>query len=158
MLQQTFIWGAFCLAVFGLCLWRPRAGRIFLGVFFILMALGVNVVFALVDPDGFARLGTDAPLLAPYEWVFAHVVTRAPVAFGLLVAAFEITVGVLLIRGGRWTGWGLVGGIAFLVVISPLGPWTLPNLIMAAALGVLLWHRRMTKGPATAVRRDGERA
>jgi hypothetical protein len=28
----------------------------------------------------------------------------------------------------------------FFIVIAPLGPWTLPNLIMAAALGVILWR------------------
>ncbi|HET6495055.1 MAG TPA: hypothetical protein VFH61_06800, partial [Thermoleophilia bacterium] len=33
---------------------------------------------------------------------------------------------------------GLLGGIVFLMVIAPLGPWTVPNLIMAAALGAIL--------------------
>ena len=93
MVQQTTVWAAFCLVALGLALWRPRAGRRALGVFFVVMAVGVNVVFVLAAPDGFVDLGTRAPLLSPYEWVFEHVVARAPVAFGLLIASFQVTSG-----------------------------------------------------------------
>jgi len=147
MLQQTLIWTVVCLAALGLCLWRPELGRVVLGVFFIVMAVGVNVVFVLVAPDGFVKLGTDAPLIPLYRWVFEHIVAEAPAVFGLLVAAFEIAVGLLMLKGGRRTSWGPIGGIVFLVAITPLGPWTLPNLIMAAALGVILWRRREASAP-----------
>jgi uncharacterized membrane protein YkgB len=148
VLQQTLVWTVVCLAALGLCLWRSELGRVVLGVFFIVMAVGVNLVFVLVAPDGFVKLGTNAPLVPFYRWVFEHIVAMAPAVFGLLVATFEITVGVLMIKGGRRANWGLAGGIAFLVAIAPLGPWTLPNLIMAAALGVLLW-RRLRRPAAT---------
>lgn len=147
MLQQTLVWAVVCLAALGLCLWRPSLGRVVLGVFFIVMAIGVNVVYVLVAPDGFVKLGTNAPLLPFYEWVFDHIVVEAPAAFGLLIAAFEITVGLLMVKDSRWTDLGLIGGIVFLVAITPLGPWTLPNLIMAAALGVILWRRRTGSAP-----------
>lgn len=150
MLQQTLVWSIVCLAALGLCLWRPELGRVVIGVFFIIMAIGVNVVFVLVAPDGFVKLGTDAPLIPFYEWVFEHIVVHAPAVVGLLVAAFEIVVGVLMVRGGRLTNWGLIGGIVFLVGIMPLGPWTLPNGIMAAALGVVLWRRRAAAAPGLA--------
>ncbi len=146
MLQQTLVWTAVCLGALGLCLWRPELGRIVLGVFFLVMAIGVNLVFVLVSPEGFVKLGTDAPLVPLYEWFFRRVVAVAPAAFGLLTAAFEVTVGLLLIQGGRGADAGLIGAIVFLAVISPLGPWTLPNLIMAAALGVVLWRRRRARG------------
>ena len=71
----------------------------------------------------------------------------APAVFGLLAAAFEIAVGLLLLKGGRQTNWGLLAGIVFLLAITPLGPWTLPNVIMAAALGVILWRRRAAAAP-----------
>jgi hypothetical protein len=150
MLQQTLVWMAVCLAALGLCLWRAEVGRVVLGVFFIVMALGVNVVFVVVAPDGFVKLGTDAPLIPFYRWVFEHIVAVAPAVLGLLVAAFEIAVGLLMLRGGRRTEWGLIGGIVFLVAITPLGPWTLPNLIMAVALGVILWRRRAASAPGLA--------
>jgi hypothetical protein len=44
-MQQLIPWLVFCLAVLALCLSRPRAARIFVGVFFIIMAVGVNVVW-----------------------------------------------------------------------------------------------------------------
>jgi hypothetical protein len=150
MLQQTLIWTIVCLSAVGLCLWRPGLGRIILGSFFIVMAIGVNIVFVLVAPDGFVKLGTNAPLLPLYQWAFAHVVATAPALFGLLVAAFEITVGLLMIKGGRRTDWGLIGGMVFLVAITPLGPWTLTNLIMASALGVLLLRRQTAVAAASA--------
>lgn len=142
MLQQTLIWAVVCLGALGLCLWRPELGRVVLGVFFLVMAVGVNLVFVLVSPRGFVKLGTDAPLLPLYEWFFRRVVAAAPAAFGALTAGFEVAVGVLMIRGGRRADAGLIGAIVFLTAISPLGPWTVPNLIMAAALGVVLWRRR----------------
>jgi len=138
MAQQTVIWAAFCLVALGLALWRPEAGRLVLGIFFISMAIGVNVVFVLAAPDGFVDLGTSAPLLSPWGWVFAHVVAKAPAVFGLLVASFEVTIGLMMMKGRRWGSLGLVGGIVVLLVIAPLGPWTVPNLIMAAALGAIL--------------------
>jgi hypothetical protein len=142
MLQQTLVWAFVCVAALGLCLWRPSRGRVVLGIFFILMAVGVNVVFVLVAPDDFVKLGTDAPLIPLYRWGFEHIVAKAPALFGLLAAAFEITVGFLLIKDGRRTEWGLIGGIVFLLAITPLGVWTLPNPIMAAALGIILVRRR----------------
>jgi hypothetical protein len=138
MAQQTIIWAAFCLVALGLALWRPDAGRLVLGIFFISMAVGVNVVFVLAAPDGFVDLGTRAPLLAPWGWVFEHVVAKAPAVFGLLVASYEVTIGLMMMKGRQWGSPGLVGGIVFLLVIAPLGPWTVPNLIMAAALGAIL--------------------
>jgi hypothetical protein len=39
---------------------------------------------------------------------------------------------------GRQAKWGLLGGIAFLLAITPLGVWTLGNPIMALALAYLL--------------------
>ncbi len=138
MIQQTVVWAAFCLVALGVAVRWPRPGRVGLGLFFVVMALGVNVIYVLLSPHGFVTLGTDAPLLPVYEWVFAHVVSASPVVFGLAVAGYEIAVGVLMIRGGRASVWGLRGGIAFLVASSPLGPWTLPNLVLAAALVVIL--------------------
>jgi len=121
-----------------LCLIRPYAGRVFVGVFFLVMALAVNVVLVLVAPEQFVALGTDAPVLPPYEWFFENVVAVAPPVFGLLAAAYEIAVALLMLGKGRQAKWGLLGGIAFLLAITPLGVWTLGNPIMALALAYLL--------------------
>jgi hypothetical protein len=136
--QETIVWAAFCLVALGLALWRPGAGRLALGVFFIVMAVGVNVVFVLAAPDKFVDLGTSAPLLSPWGWVFEHVVAQAPAVFSLLVASYGVTIGLMMMKGGQWGSLGLVGGIVFVLVIAPLGPWTVANLIMAAALAAIL--------------------
>src|SRR5215210_7755643 len=100
-----------------LCLVRPGAGRIFLGIFFLVMAIGVNVA-----------LGTDAALIPLYRWFFENVVALVPPLFGLLAAAYEITIALMMLSKGRYVKWGLIGGIVFLIAITPLGIWTLVHL------------------------------
>ena len=58
--------------------------------------------------------------------------------FGLLAAAYEITIAFMILSKGQYVRWGLIGGIAFLIGITPLGVWTLANPIMALALALLL--------------------
>jgi hypothetical protein len=128
----------FCLLVLLLCLIRPYAGRVFVGIFFLVMAVGVNVVLVLVAPDQFVALGTDAPVVSLYRWFFENVVALAPPLFGLLAAAYEITIALMMLSKGQYVKWGLIGGIGFLIAITPLGIWTLGNPIMALALAYLL--------------------
>jgi hypothetical protein len=131
-------WAVFCLLVLLLCLVRPYAGRIFVGIFFLIMAVGVNVVLVLVAPDQFVALGTDAPVVSLYRWFFENVVALVPPLFGLLAAGYEITIALMMLFKGRYVKWGLIGGIVFLIAITPLGVWTLGNPIMALALAYLL--------------------
>ncbi|PTM90465.1 hypothetical protein C8N39_101218 [Dietzia psychralcaliphila] len=137
-MEQTIPWLVFCLAFLSLSIWRPRAARVFIGVFFIVMGIAVNWVLALADPQTFVGLGTDAPLLSAHEWVFTEVVARAPQAVGILAGAGEIALGVLMLSRDSWARLGLAGGIGFLLLITPVGVWTLPNPEMAAGLAYLL--------------------
>jgi hypothetical protein len=142
MNQPTIVWATFCVVAVGVALMWPRFARYAFGGFFILMALGVNVMYAILAPAGFVGLGADDPLVPAYAWVFENVVALAPVAFGLAVATYEVAVGILMIRGGRAGEWGLLGGIVFLLASSPLSTWTLPNLIFAVALAIILVRSR----------------
>ena len=142
-MQQLMIWAVFCLLVLVLCLLRPNAGRIFVGIFFLVMAIGVNVVMVFVDPNSYIGLGADS-FIPLYRWVFIDLVALAPTLFVLPVAAFEIAVGLLMLSRGRYVKWGLIGGIVFLIGITPLGIWTLANPILAVAMALLLrkeYHR-----------------
>jgi hypothetical protein len=58
--------------------------------------------------------------------------------FGLLAAAYEITIALMMLSRGRCVKWGLIGGIVFLIGITPLGIWTLANPILAVAMAYLL--------------------
>ena len=81
-----------------------------------------------------------SPLLGLYAWAFSTVVAISPITLGVLLAAYELTLGACMIIGGRPARWGLLAGIAFLVASTPLSTWTLPNLILAGALAVILWR------------------
>lgn len=136
-MEQLISWLIFCIAVSGLCLIRPHAARIFVGAFFIMMAVGVNLVLTILAPDQFMKLG-DEPLLPFYGWVFQYVFAPAPQVVGVLAAAGEIAIGLLILSAGRSVKLGLAGAIAFLIVITPLGIWTLPNPLLAGGLAWLL--------------------
>lgn len=136
-MQQLMIWAVFCSLVLVLCLLRPDAGRIFVGLFFLVMAIGVNVVMVFVDPNSYIGLGAESFILL-YRWVFINLVALAPPLFVLPVAAFEIAIALLMLSKGRYVKWGLMGGIVFLIGITPLGVWTLANPILALAMAYLL--------------------
>lgn len=137
-MQQLTIFSLFSVLVLLLCLVKPGAGRIFMGVFFLVMAIGVNVVLVLVAPGLFVDLGTNDALIPLYRWFFENVVVLTPPLFGLLAATYEIAIALLLLSKGRYVKWGLIGGIAFLIAITPLGTWTLANPILAVAMAYLL--------------------
>jgi hypothetical protein len=136
--QQLITFAVFSLLVVLLCLVRPGADRIFLGIFFLVMAIGVNVVLVLISPDLFVGLGTNDALIPLYRLFFENVVAVAPPPFGLLAAAYEVSIALLMLSKGRYVKWGLIGGIVFLIAITPLGVWTLANPILAVAMRYLL--------------------
>src|ERR687897_643578 len=133
VMQQLITSAVLSLLVLILCVIRPNAGRIFL-----VMAIGVNVVLVFVAPDQFVALGTNDAIVPLYRWFFENVVALAPPLFGLLAAAYEITIALLMLSKGRYARWGLIGGIVFLIAITPLGTWTLANPLLALAVALLL--------------------
>lgn len=137
-MEQLIPWLLFCLAFLALCFARPKGARIFIGIFFIIMALGVNLLLSFVAPDQFVALGAAGPLIPFYAWVFNNVVAVAPPLVGIVAAAGEVAVGLLILSHGRRVKLGLVAAIVFLLVITPLGVWTLPNPLMAIGLARLL--------------------
>ena len=53
MLTPILVSSIFVLAVVVLCFAKPNAGRIFLGIFFLVMALGVNGSFTFGNPQAY---------------------------------------------------------------------------------------------------------
>ncbi len=126
MLVPIVISSVFVLAVVVLCLTKPNAGRIFLGLLFLVMALGVNGSFTFGNPQGYVDYASEA-LIPFYRDLALTVVEPSPVAFGLLLMAFEIVMCLLLLHKGRSVHIGLIGTMIFLVGIAPLSylqiPW-----------------------------------
>lgn len=133
-MQQLITSAVLSLLVLILCVLRPNAGRIFLGHFFLVMAIGVNVVLVFVAPDQFVALGTNDAIIPLYRWFFENVAALAPPLFGLLAAAYEVAIALLMLSKGRYAKWGLIGGIVFLIGITPVGVWTLANPLLALAM------------------------
>jgi hypothetical protein len=111
---------SFALVLFVLALFKPQAGRIVFGVFFLMMAWGVNLPMMIVDPTLYPAAGAHA-YIPFYRWFFTQVLARNPVPFILLLIAFETLVGVLTLSRGRWVKLGLGLGAAFCLLIAWIG-------------------------------------
>jgi len=137
MINPLTVWAIFVLAVTTLCLAKPNAGRIFLGLFYVAMAIGVNIVLVLLHPQLYIELGRNA-LIPLYRALFLQVIALNPPLFILPVAACQIAIGLLILNKGRYVKVGLAGGIIFTLAITPLGIEELPNPVLALAQVFLL--------------------
>ncbi|WP_204163841.1 hypothetical protein [Nocardioides solisilvae] len=95
--------------------------RRFVGGFFLFTA-GINVGMAAADADAWGVFGDQAALDVVRE-TWQDVVAGSPAPWALLLAAAELAVGVLLLRGGRAARVGWVGAIGFHVLLMAFGPW-----------------------------------
>lgn len=139
-MQGLIIWGVFTLAVAVFCFWKPQPARVFVGLFFAAMGLGVNGMFVLTNPQGFVDFAANAPIPA-YRDIGLALVEPNPRAFGLFMLVFEVAVSLLILSRGRYVKLGLGGAVLFLLGITPLGKEELPNVILAAGMASLLTHQ-----------------
>ena len=145
-MDRVIIWLVVCAAFAALCVARPNAGRVAVGLFFLAMALGVNGAILLVDPQTYVTFAGES-YIAAYRELALRVVTASPVLFGLAVAAYEMAAGLLMLGRGRAVTLGLAGAALFLVGIVPLGVEEVPGLLLAAALASLVPRRFDTTLP-----------
>jgi hypothetical protein len=116
----------FILAVVVFCFLKPNAGRIFLGFFFLAMALGVNGSFTFSNPQAYIDYANGA-LIPLYRTITVSVISVSPFLFGILLMAFEIAMGLLLLHKQKSVKLGLLGTMLFLAGMAPLDwvqlPW-----------------------------------
>lgn len=95
------------------------------------------MVLGLTNPLGYLEMGEGA-LLPLYRELFSQIISLNPMVFILLIAAFQITMGLLILYKQRAVKIGLVGTMVFVVAITPLGihqiPWLGLPLIQAYLL------------------------
>lgn len=137
MLIPIIVSSVFVLAVIILCLIKPNAGRIFLGLFFIIMAIGVNGSFTFTNPQAYVEYASEA-LIPLYQDIALTIVELNPMLFGLLLMVFEITMGLLLLHKGKSVRIGLIGTMVFLIGIAPLSFVQIPWLGLIIGLAYLL--------------------
>jgi hypothetical protein len=126
-MDEKILWSiGFVLVVMILCYVKPNYGRIFLGIFYLIMAIGVNMVNAIINPQTTVQMG-EASLLGFYRTIFSEVVSKAPALFILAIAIFELVMGLLILNKHKRVKIGLVGTTIFLLLITPFGyiqiPW-----------------------------------
>lgn len=137
-MDEKIIWSiGFVLVVMILCYVKPNIGRIFLGIFYLIMAIGINLVNAITNPQSTVQMG-EASLFEFYRTIFSDIVARAPVFFILVIVFFEITMGLLILNKHRKVKFGLIGTTIFLIMITPFGYIQIPWLGIAAVQMYLL--------------------
>lgn len=125
---------------------RRPLGRQVVGCFYLVMG-GVHLGLVSADAQVYRHFADDG-LFAFVRTGWREVVMAHPAVWGLLLMAGELTLGILLLVGGRAARWGWIGVITFQVLLMLFGfgfwMWSLPAL----ALLVLL-ARRDLRDPAT---------
>jgi len=137
MLAPVVISSIFVLGVVILCLTKPDAGRIFLGILFLVMALGVNGYFTFGNPQAYIDYAGGA-LIPVYRDLALMIVNVSPFGFGLMVILYEVAMGILLLGKGKAVKAGLTGTILFLLGIAPLSCLQIPWLGLMAGQVYLL--------------------
>lgn len=117
----------FVFAVVAFCFIKPQAARIFLGFFYLAMALGVNGSFTFGNPEQYVVYAESA-LIPLYRDIFVAIISISPFLFGLLLMAFEISMSALLLHKGKFVKLGLLGTMLFLAGMAPLDWLQLPWL------------------------------
>ena len=135
MLTRVVVWSIFVLVVAVFCFLRPQPARLFVGGFFGVMGLVVHGLLVITNPEGYVRFAENA-LLPFYRQIGLFLTEPNPRAFGIAMLILELTLAVLILSRGGWVKVGILGAILFLVGISPLGFDVMPNLLLAAALGL----------------------
>lgn len=137
-MDEKIIWSiGFVLVIIILCLVKPNMGRIFLGIFYLIMAIAINMVNAVTNPQSTVQMG-EASLLELYRILFSEIVSKAPAFFILVIALFELIMGLLILTKHKKVKVGLIGTSIFLILITPFGYIQLPWLGIAAIQFYLL--------------------
>ena len=116
----------------------PALGRTVVGGFYLVMA-GVHLGLVAADAQVYRHFA-DGALLPVVRVGWEHVFMAAPQVWGLAVMAGELTLGALLLTGGRAAVWGWYGVLAFHLLLMLFGfgfwLWSIPALV------VLVWLAR----------------
>src|SRR5687767_12253527 len=116
-MQGFLIWGAFTLAVAAFCVWRPHPARIFVGLFFGAMGLGIHGALIATNPQSYVDFAADASW-AIYRDIGTYLTEPNPLAFGIFMLTFETMTAVLILSRGHAAKWGLLAAILFLIGIT----------------------------------------
>lgn len=118
------------------------------GGFYLSMG-GVHLGLVAADPETYRHFADEA-LFAFVRDGWQNIFMSAPAFFGLLLAAGETALGVLLLLGGRYASVGWAGVITFHLLLMLFGfgiwLWCVPALLVLVFLahrdGTSMWAPR----------------
>jgi hypothetical protein len=128
-----------------------NVARVFFALWYLLGSL-IHVKYGLTNNHIYEAFGTTS-LFAASRDLWISVVMPHVVFFALLLAAFELTTGILILSKGRYVTIGLAASVLFNLFLVQLGlgfpeiPWTgrdfllnrLPTLLFALLQLPLFW-------------------
>jgi hypothetical protein len=133
------------LAVYGLplvgllvlSLLKPNAARIGYALVFVLVGCGINYTVSFAYPDNM-QAWSEVALLPFYRAIMATWLVPLGGFFFFATATYQLAVALLLLSRGKWVKLGLMGGMLFFLLITPIMVMTFPSVIAVAGLAFLL--------------------
>lgn len=121
------------------CYKWPKIGKVTWGIIFILAGL-FNIYTAMSNPQAYLIYGSHAVGL--YQKFIDGLFSSYTSLIVSLIASGQILVGIFLLMKRTFFLLGIVGGIIFLIAISPLGIGSaFPSTLLMAISLVLLYLR-----------------
>jgi hypothetical protein len=133
---------AFSFALIFICWKLPKIGKVVWGIIFILAAL-FNMYLGNSNPQKYVEYGQHAGGL--YQTFIYGPFSSYTSLFVSLIAFGQILVGIFLLMKRTFFLLGILGGIIFLIAISPLGIGSAfpSTLLMAFSLLLLyIWYKK----------------
>jgi len=128
---------------------RLRLDRRIVGCFYLFTG-GIHVGIVAADPQ-FYRHFADGALAGVIRSGWRDVFMAHPAGWGLLLAAGELALGLLLLRGGRWARLGWAGVIGFHLALMSFGwgfwLWSVPALALLVPAAGRDLRQRSTRQP-----------
>ncbi|SRR6266487_1769916 len=132
------VYGVPLVGLLVLSLLKPNAGRIAYAIaVFIVVGCGINYTVSFAYPS-LMQSWSEVALLPFYRTIMGTWLVPLRGFFFFMVATYQLVVALLLLSKGKWVKLGLVGGILFFLGITPIMMMTLPSVIGAAGLALLL--------------------
>jgi len=125
-----------------ICYKWPKIGKVAWGIIFILAGI-FNIYTGISNPQ--AYLGYGSHTVDFYKKFINGIFSSYTSLIVFLIASGQILVGIFLFMKRTPFFWGILGGIIFLVAISPLGIGSAFPSTLLMAISLVLLHIRYKK-------------
>jgi len=133
---------AISIVLIFICYKWPKIGKVAWGIIFVLAGI-FNIYLGLTNPQKYVDLGQGA--VGIYQKFIYGIFSSYTSLIVSLIALGQIMVGIFLFMKRMPFLWGILGGIIFLVAISPLGIGSAFPSPLLMVISLILLHIRYKK-------------